>query len=714
MAEFRKTPINRRTLSNPPGPGPFLAQVTNHLDSSFMGGLEVVLINDVPSSTKLQANTYPVKYLSPFYGITSPEFQGNNAANFNDSQKSYGMWMVPPDVGTIVMVIFVNGHRNQGYWIGCVPDTFQNFMVPGIASTSTALVTPAQKEKYGNVASLPVAEFNTNVASKDNPITSKIDAIRKPVHPFADRLWAQGLLADNIRGVTSSSARREIPSQVFGISTPGPIDTSNGAQKGNIGYGAGTSAFVSRLGGSTFVMDDGDVDGNNELVRIRTRTGHQILLHNSENLIYIANAEGTAWIEMTALGKIDVYAADSISLHTQGDFNFRADRDFNLEAGRNFNINVASSTPGSAGGNLNINAQNHLNLYSSGANLDIQGNLSLNVNADVNILATGAISQSSGKQFSINSNGVLALAATNDVSIGSASITMGAPKINQLPSKSSATAPTSPTITTPTVISQWQVPVTDVSAGWANRYQSSTPLSTIMQRVPMHEPWSQHESAANQFNLNSTDSILGSSNSSFYAPAAVGTDQGTLQANASPWGSDAAFLDKVKGVCAELGFKPIDLLSVMYYESAGSMDPAKPNGLGYYGLIQFGNDAAKSLGTTTAYLRTLTRVQQLDYVKQYFNYWGWPYAKFGTATLGQIYATVFLPAIAQKIGFAPEQVLCSRTAYPQYYQPNSRSFDPTNTGQITINMLSIAAGSRTPSVLKILSNNGYDANLNKT
>ena len=29
---------------------------------------------------------------------------------------------------------------------------------------------------------------------------------------------------DNIRGNTSSSARRESPSQVFGISTPGPID----------------------------------------------------------------------------------------------------------------------------------------------------------------------------------------------------------------------------------------------------------------------------------------------------------------------------------------------------------------------------------------------------------------------------------------------------------------------------------------------------------
>ena len=33
----------------------------------------------------------------------------------------------------------------------------------------------------------------------------------------------QGLVQDNVRGTTSSSARRESPSAVFGISTPGRV-----------------------------------------------------------------------------------------------------------------------------------------------------------------------------------------------------------------------------------------------------------------------------------------------------------------------------------------------------------------------------------------------------------------------------------------------------------------------------------------------------------
>jgi hypothetical protein len=36
---------------------------------------------------------------------------------------------------------------------------------------------------------------------------------------------------------------------------------------------------------------------------------------------------------------------------------------------------------------------------------------------------------------------------------------------------------------------------TSVAAGWDKRYQS-TVLNSIMKRVPMHEPWPQHENQA--------------------------------------------------------------------------------------------------------------------------------------------------------------------------------------------------------------------------
>ena len=171
---------------------------------------------------------------------------------------------------------------------------------------------------------------------------------------------------------------------MFGISTPGPIDKQPGAKKGKIGKSEHqiSGAFVSRLGGATFVMDDGDdkflrkkpagegppeyaaveqneTDGDvtiphNELVRIRTRTGHQILFHNSEDLIYIGNAKGTTWIEMSSNGKIDIFASDSISVRTKADLNFYADRDINFEAKRNVNIKAGIEMQLETGTNYNV------------------------------------------------------------------------------------------------------------------------------------------------------------------------------------------------------------------------------------------------------------------------------------------------------------------------------------------------------------------------
>jgi hypothetical protein len=194
--------FDERRAGTLPSPGPFLAEITNHLDPTYMGGVEVVLKKGLTGSISNQSNTYIAKYLSPFYGVTSIRYEGNNSGDFNDVQKSYGMWMVPPDVGTTVLVIFVDGDPNQGYWIGCVPDEFQNHMVPGIAATKNVMATPAQRLKYGT-DTLPTAEFHKSSQKLSVPNISKF---AKPIHPFADRLLAQGLLLDDVRGVTSSSA----------------------------------------------------------------------------------------------------------------------------------------------------------------------------------------------------------------------------------------------------------------------------------------------------------------------------------------------------------------------------------------------------------------------------------------------------------------------------------------------------------------------------
>jgi hypothetical protein len=359
MAELTRRPVN---TDAPPSPGPFLAKIISHLDPTYMGMLEVQLLHAIGNDPGREGQLHQVKYMSPFYGVTSVDYTAKDPDNYHNTQKSYGMWMIPPDVGTTVVVMFIDGDPKKGYWIGCVQDENMNFMVPGYASSKFAV----EDSKSTDKERVPVAEYNKS--NKD--VVKDVTKYEKPATPMEKVLEEQGLLADDIRGITTSSARREVPSAVFGISTPGPIDKQPGAKQGNFGKFEHkvVGGFVSRLGGSSFVMDDGDdkfirkkkahegpmeysaveqgeTEGevtipHNELIRLRTRTGHQILLHNSEDLIYIGNARGTSWIQMSSDGKIDIFAEDSINIRTKQDFNFYCDRDFNLEVGRNFNTKV--------------------------------------------------------------------------------------------------------------------------------------------------------------------------------------------------------------------------------------------------------------------------------------------------------------------------------------------------------------------------------------
>jgi predicted chitinase len=541
-----------------------------------MGGLEVALIKGIPNSTKLQGETYVVRYLSPFAGSTSIRHEGTNSSDFNDVQKSYGFWAVPPDIGTTVMVIFIDGDPNQGYWMGCVSDVFQNHMVPGIAASKQVAVTEEQRRKYGTDY-LPVAEFHKSSKKLENP---NVERFAKPVHPFADRLVQQGLLLDTARGVTSSSARREVPSGVFGISTPGPLDDSAGAKRGKLGYEGNTQAPVSRLGGSSFVMDDGDVNGQNELVRIRTRTGHQILLHNSQDLIYIGNSKGTTWLEMTSAGKIDIYAADSVSIHTEADFNFRADRDINIEAGRNIHMRANKNME------TNITGYNYL-VVDGDQKIAVRGSHNETIGASSNITVGSGYDVEAGANINFSAEGAVSLASEGNINLGTAAILNLGANGNVLVSGSNihlnGPAAGAPNIATsaeiPPDLPLFSLPDKQVSYGWSDgKFYNTGTIKTIMQRVPTHEPWPQHENVNPvKFSSASTDVTLADRSAAGIPPnPASGTQEPANQPEVVPGtctpefskdinaGSAAPGIAALKAACAKYGItSPIAIAALL-------------------------------------------------------------------------------------------------------------------------------------------------------
>lgn len=106
-------------------------------------------------------------------------------------------------------------------------------------------------------------------------------------------------------------------------------------------------------------------------------------------------------------------------------------------------------------------------------------------------------------------------------------------------------------------------------------------------------------------------------------------------------GSDTAFLSEVTRLSKKYGIKEGDLLGLIASESG--FNPAADNGT-HVGLIQFSADSARSVGTTQAALKKMTRAEQMKYVEKYFDYWKLPKG----ASAGQLYAVVFAPAYASK------------------------------------------------------------------
>jgi len=216
-------------------------------------------------------------------------------------------------------------------------------------------------------------------------------------------------------------------------------------------------------------VEQGELDGdvtlpNNELIRLRTRTGHQILMHNSEDLIYIGNARGTTWIELSSDGKIDIFAEDSVSIHTKNDLNFYADRDINMEAGRNINLKAAGNFQSEAGGNavLIVGADNTIKIggdrnetVGAGNSITTGDNYSIKTGSD-NLFTAGGSTH-------INSGGDHLETATK--------IHMNGP-----------TASTAGSATMPVPLSTFSNP-TNLTTG----------VKSIMKRMPQHEPWPHHE-----------------------------------------------------------------------------------------------------------------------------------------------------------------------------------------------------------------------------
>lgn len=390
-------------------PSAVIGIVKNNIDPNRAGKLDVYLKRGSTPDEDNPNYWTPVQYLSPFFGNTpntgSPDSDGTYVGNSN----SYGFWATPPDIGTEVLCLFLNGQQDSGYYIGCVPKPGLTHMVPAIGSSDTPILNDGEAASYGGATKLPVSEYNNANKKQDNSSTPSIQ--NRPVHSYqAAILNKQGLIRDPVRGTIGSSSQRESPSRVFGISTPGrPIyqggydDTSIGDAIKDDSIPNENFKVVGRRGGHTLVMDDGDVLGRDQLVRIRTASGHMIMMNDAAQALFITHANGQSFIELGKEGTVDIYSTNSVNIRTQGDLNLHADRNININAAKDLNIsaeNIKLESLKETTQSVGTNFKGHTK---GDHTLKVDGKYALTSAGDLGIKSGGTVYVNGGPDVKLNS-----------------------------------------------------------------------------------------------------------------------------------------------------------------------------------------------------------------------------------------------------------------------------------------------------------------------
>lgn len=301
--------VDNRGAGVPRMYGVYIGVVKKNDDGQNMGRLQVY-IPEFGGDPEEESSWYVASYASPFAGSTSIFDQGTNVEEYSDTIKSYGFWAVPPDIDARVLVTFADGKTDLCYWFACMYQRGTQVSVPGIPAGNT--------HKGDNI---PVAPKNR----KDLDADLKKYVAHEPAY---NSLKMQGLENDPLRGTTTSGAMRETPSKVIGLLTPGQHQ---------------------------FVLDDGDKDGNNKLIRLRTTNGTQLLLDDVAGHIYLISKNGESWVELSADGRIHLYGSKDINIRSQENINLYADNNVNIEAGLNINMKANA-------GNFQVSAGNEVSM----------------------------------------------------------------------------------------------------------------------------------------------------------------------------------------------------------------------------------------------------------------------------------------------------------------------------------------------------------------
>jgi hypothetical protein len=377
-------------------------------------------------------------YVSPFGGQVQVGSRGPGLSPI-EGGTSYGIWAIPK-VKAQVIVACLDGDPQIRVYMGCVYDMFVPHTMPSgrfMYDDHPALEKDGMDAKPAG----PYSSRETFIEPLNTNIKQAFGRKGEPNYEWRNR--AADYVVARIEPEGLDFVAGQVPddkdvvhdgwtsTQGYAVNRQDPLRKTTLTDKN---YDSQILAITSP-GFHTLTMDD---RMENCRIRLRTTAGHQILMDDTNERMYIQTAQGNNWIELDQSGNIDIYSANKVNIHAAKDINLTSDesirmhakkgihmyseeeiriqalKDVNVRTNQNIRVHATQSTYWQA--DQNIHYQAGASFYLSAAqeiNQICDSDMKLSTKSTMHRNAELDIFDTSGPERRIDHNGAPATIATD-------------------------------------------------------------------------------------------------------------------------------------------------------------------------------------------------------------------------------------------------------------------------------------------------------------
>ncbi len=315
LYEEQVASLNMRD-SNSRAVGLYTGQVLANNDPQQMGRCRV-LIHGIDEE-ELEIENYrwtPVS--TSLTGVQIDALMGPNKDQ-TSGITSYGKFETLK-VGAIVLIMFLGGRLSNPFIIGSI---YPNDLIGALPGGDKA-----QNERDEEGGKSNIARLKNNLDAAFGSVDSTIKDTRGfevTARAPGERTGIPDVLDSNRKtgSITGDRKKFGYPESLHEFNEGGPVNEP-------------MMYSYTTPGQNMLMMND---DPDNFRIRLRTLSGNQVILDDTNERIYISTGKGKSYIEMDQDGHIDIFADHRISIHSTQDINMKSDKQVNIEGTEGINL----------------------------------------------------------------------------------------------------------------------------------------------------------------------------------------------------------------------------------------------------------------------------------------------------------------------------------------------------------------------------------------